>query len=69
MGTSIEARSSLRSIKWYYRALGAAVKDSGAQVFFYQFSQSKARRLKGPIESGKSIDGYRTGVTDKGLAT
>ena len=34
VGTSDTARSSLRNIKKDYRALGAVVRDSGAQVVF-----------------------------------
>ena len=34
VGTSDTARSSLRTIKKDYRALGAAVRDSGVQVVF-----------------------------------
>jgi len=34
VGPNVAARSSLRSIKKDYRALGAAVRDSGAQVVF-----------------------------------
>ena len=69
MGTSDEARSSQRNIKKDYRALGAAVKDSGVQVVvFHQSSQSKGRGLKGPVKSHKSTDGCRTGATDRGLS-
>lgn len=46
MGTSGTARSSLRSIKEYYRALGAAVKDSGAQVVFSSVLLVKGKGLE-----------------------
>ena len=68
MGTSDTARSSLRSVKKDYRALGAAVRDSGAQVVFSSILP-KGRGLKGPVESDESTNGYGTGATARGLAT
>lgn len=36
--------------------------------FFHQSSWSDKRDLKGPVESGKSTNEYRTGATVKGSA-
>jgi len=43
MGTSDTGRSSLRSIKKDYRALGAAVRDSGLQIDFSLISPVKGK--------------------------
>ena len=69
VGTSDTARSSLRSIKKDYRALGAAVRDSGVQVFFSSIVLVKGKGFERAIESGESTNGYRTGATARGLAT
>jgi len=46
MGTSDTARSSLRSIKKDYRALGVVVRDSGAQVVFSSILLVKGKGLE-----------------------
>lgn len=45
------------------------IRDSGVQVDFNQCSWSKGRGLEGPVESGESRSGYRTGATAKVSAT
>lgn len=62
MGTSDIGRSSLRSVMWDCRALGAAGKDWGVQELFLP----NGRGLKGPAESGKPADGYRSGAIARG---
>lgn len=63
VGTSDMSSSSLRSIPRDDRALGAVVRDSGGQVSFPSILLVKGRGLKGPIQSGKSTNGYRTSDT------
>jgi len=69
VGTNNTAKSSLRSIKKDYRALGEVVRDSGVQAVFSSTLPAKWKGFKGPVESGKSTNGYRTGATARGLVT
>lgn len=45
------------------------VRGSETQLIFHQSSQSKQKGLKGPVRSGDSANGYRTGATARGSAT
>lgn len=56
VGTSNTARSSQRSTK-DYRAVINTLKQ---RQFSHQSSQLKVKGLEGPVESGESINGYRT---------
>jgi len=49
MDTKDTARSSLRSMKKDYRALGAVMRDSGAQVVFSSVLPVKGRGLERAI--------------------
>ena len=69
MGTGDTAGSSLRSIKKDYRALGAAVRDSGAQVVFSSILPVKGQGFERVVKSGESVNGYGTSATAKGSAT
>lgn len=69
MGTSHTARSNLRSIRKEYRALGAAVRDSGPQGDFSSILlvTGKGFERAGRIRSFNN--GYRAGATDRGSTT
>jgi len=60
---------SVTSIRKDDRALGEAVRDSGALVVFPSVLPVKGTGLKGPLGSDKSTNGYRTGATAKDLVT
>lgn len=53
VGFSGTARNSLRSMERHYRALGAELRDSGAQAGVHQSSRSKGRCLKAPLHQGE----------------
>lgn len=50
VGVSDSARSSLRSMKRDYRALGAAVRDSGVQVVFSSGLLVKGKGIERDIQ-------------------
>lgn len=56
VGTSDTARSNQRSTKDYR----AVMKHSGTQAVFTYIFPVKRNGLKGPAESGESINGYRS---------
>lgn len=56
VGTSDTARSSQRSTKDYR----AVTRHSGTQAVFTSIFPVKGKGLKGPVESGASINGYRS---------
>lgn len=66
MDTIDTAKSSLKSIKKDYRALGVVLRDPGAQVVFSTNIPVKWKRFERAIEPGESTNGPRTGATTRG---